>query len=198
MQREAELTLALLGPLESAEEREQRESRESQELFHDIGRALQGSGEKQQKFTLTMSAVEQEGTAGTYTALHELLSGHPSVQEALLDLLTPPEARQLGAAVYVAHQQRQRMKQFVLRLGLAYRHQPAYHARLLRELDSLCTDPALSPATLRTAATRLFKHNSFLLDQFLLLVPRGEVAESSLPSPEVSKCASHPRRSRHG
>ena len=78
------------------------------------------------------------------------------------------------------------MKQFVLRLSVAYRHQPAYHARILRELDNLCSDPHLAPETLRAAASRLFKHNAFLLEQFLLLVPGTEPPEACLPSPEVS------------
>jgi hypothetical protein len=184
-QKEAEMTLALLGPLETAEEREAREARESQDMFEEIGRVVGGSEQQEQHFAAIMAAVEAVGTAGTFTALHALLEGHPGVQELLLDLLSDREARDLGNAVYSAHQQRARMKQFVLRLGLAYRHQPAYHARLLRELDSLCSDPGLSPASLRTAACRLFKHNQFLLDQFLLLVPGIEPPESSLPSPEV-------------
>ena len=184
-QKEAELTLQLLGPLETAEEKEAREARESQEMLDDIRRAVGGSEHQQAQFAAIIAAVESVGTVGTYTALHSLLEGHPVVQETLLDLLSDPEARELGPEVYEAHQQRVRMKQFVLRLGVAYRHQPAYHARVLRELDALCSDPSLTPASLHTAASRLFKHNTFLLEQFLLLVPGGEPPEACLPSPEV-------------
>jgi len=186
-QKEAELTLQLLGPLETAEEKESREARESQEMLEEIRRALVGSEHLQAQFAAIIAAVEAVGTVGTYTALHSLLEGHPAVQETLLDLLSDPEARELGAGVYEAHQQRVRMKQFVVRLGVAYRHQPAYHARLLRELDTLCSDPSLTPASLHTAASRLFKHNTFLLEQFLLLVPGGEPPEACLPSPEVGR-----------
>ena len=184
-QKEAELTLALLGPLETAEEKELREGRESREMFEQIRKAIAGNEGKQQQFAEIIDSVETAGTVATYTALHSLLSGHPVVQESLLDLLTDAEAQELGDLVFTAHQQRVRMKQFVLRLSMAYRHQPAYHARVLRELDSLCSDPHLAPETLRAAASRLFKHNAFLLEQFLLLVPGTEPPEGCLPSPEV-------------
>ena len=77
------------------------------------------------------------------------------------------------------------MKKFILKLGLAYRHQPAYHARVLREFDSLCQDPTLTPDMLKGLAVKLFKNNQHLLDQFLLLVPGVEPPEGMLPSPEV-------------
>ena len=185
-QKEAELTLALVGPLESAGEKELREERESREMFEQIRKAIAGNEEKQLKFTEIIDFVETAGTVATYTALHSLLDGHPIVQESLLDLLSDSEAQELGDLVFTAHQQRVRMKQFVLRLSVAYRHQPAYHARILRELDNLCSDPHLAPETLRAAASRLFKHNAFLLEQFLLLVPGTEPPEACLPSPEVS------------
>ena len=184
-QKEAELTLALLGPLETAEEKELREGRESREMFEQIRKAISGNEAKQQQFAEIIGSVETVGTVATYTALHTLLSGHPIVQESLLDLLSDAEAHELGDLVFSAHQQRVRMKQFVLRLSMAYRHQPAYHARVLRELDALCSDPHLAPETLRAAASRLFKHNAFLLEQFLLLVPGTEPPEGCLPSPEV-------------
>merc|ERR1711909_177321 len=103
----------------------------------------------------------------TYQSLNTLLSGYPLVQEMLLDL------------------QRQNMKKFIYKLGIAYRHQPAYHARVLRELDALCSDPSLTPDMLKGVAVKLFKHNQYLLDQFLVLVPGVEPPESMLPSPEV-------------
>ena len=186
-QKEAELTLALLGPLETAEEKELREGRESREMFEQIRKVISGNDAKQLKFTEIIDSVEAAGTVATYTSLHTLLNGHPVVQESLLDLLSDAEAREVGDLVFTAHQQRTRMKQFVLRLSLAYKHQPAYHARVLRELDSLCSDPHLAPETLRAAASRLFKHNAFLLEQFLLLVPGTEPPEGCLPSPEVRR-----------
>ena len=184
-QKEAELTLALVGPLETVEEKELREGRESREMFEQIRKAIAGNDAKQHRFAEIIDSVETAGTVATYTSLHTLLSGHPIVQESLLDLLSDAEAQELGDLVFSAHQQRVRMKQFVLRLSVAYRHQPAYHARVLRELDALCSDPHLAPETLRAAASRLFKHNAFLLEQFLLLVPGTEPPEGCLPSPEV-------------
>ena len=77
------------------------------------------------------------------------------------------------------------MKKFILKLGVAYRHQPAYHARVLRELDSLCSEPGLGPESLRAAAMKLFRHNQHLLDTFMLLTPGVEPPESLLPSPET-------------
>ena len=76
------------------------------------------------------------------------------------------------------------MKKFILKLNVAYKHQPAYLARVLRELDNLCSDLTLTPEMLRKVAVRLFKHNQHLLDQFLMLVPGVEPPESMLPSPE--------------
>ena len=48
----------------------------------------------------------------------------------LLDLLSSEEAAGLGTEVYVAHAQRMRMKRFLLKLGIAYKHQPAYHVKV--------------------------------------------------------------------
>ena len=184
-QKETELTLALVGQLESSEEREMREARESQEMFQEISRVLADNPECQAKFTNIMAQAGTAGTISTYQALKTLLSGHPLVQEMLLDLLTDSQAASLGNEVYWQHSQRHNMKKFILKLGVAYRHQPAYHARVLRELDTLCGDPTLTPDMLKGVAVKLFKHNQHLLDQFLLLVPGVEPPESMLPSPEV-------------
>ena len=77
------------------------------------------------------------------------------------------------------------MKNFILKFGVAYRHQPAYHARVLRELDALCADSSLTPDILKGVAVKLFKHNQHLLDHFLMLVPGVEPPEAMLPSPEI-------------
>ena len=45
------MTLALVGPLESAGEKELREERESREMFEQIRKAIAGNEEKQLKFT---------------------------------------------------------------------------------------------------------------------------------------------------
>ena len=184
-QKETELTLTLLGQLETLDEKEAREGRECQEMFQEISRVLADSLEYQVKFSNIMGQSGTAGTISTYLALRSLLSGHPLVQEMLLDLLTEVQAGNLGTEVYWQHHQRQSMKKFILKLGLAYRHQPAYHARVLRELDSLCQDPTLTPDMLKGLAVKLFKNNQHLLDQFLLLVPGVETPEGMLPSPEV-------------
>eukprot|EP00092_Neocalanus_flemingeri_P021197 GFUD01022971.1.p1 GENE.GFUD01022971.1~~GFUD01022971.1.p1 ORF type:complete len:1221 (-),score=398.09 GFUD01022971.1:72-3734(-) len=184
-QKETELTLALVGQLETSEERESREARESQEMFQEISRVLADNTDCQSKFANIMSQAGTAGTISTYQALKSLLLGHTLAQEMLLDLLTDSQAASLDSEVYWQHQQRHNMKKFILKLGIAYRHQPAYHARVLRELDTLCGDPTLTPEMLKSVAVKLFKHNQHLLDQFLLLVPGVEPPEGMLPSPEV-------------
>merc|ERR1719318_1699392 len=184
-QKETELTMSLVGQLETPEEKESREARESQEMFLEISRVLADNPECQAKFANIMGQAATTGTISTYQALSSLLTGHPLVQEMLLDLLTDSQAASLGGEVYWQHHQRQNMKKFILKLGVAYRHQPAYHARVLRELDTLCGDPTLTPDVLKGVAVKLFKHNQHLLDQFLLLVPGVEPPEAMLPSPEV-------------
>ena len=184
-QKETELTLALVGPLETQEEKEAREARESQEMFQEITKALADSADGQKQFASIMSTAATVGTIPTYTALFALLADHPTVQELLLDLLTAEEAAELGNSVYWQHHQRSNMKRFIQKLSIAYRHQPAYHARVLRELETVCADPALTADTLHGVAVRLFKHNQHLLEEFVALVPGVEPPESLLPSPET-------------
>ena len=185
VQKETEVTLALVGPLETPEEKEARESRESADIFNEITRVVSDNKEKKLRFAEIMAKASATGTVQTYKDLSALVEGHESVQEILLDLLTDGQAAEAGREVYCLHQQRQNMKKFILKLGVAYKHQPAYHARVLRELDSLCSEPGLGPESLRVAAMKLFRHNQHLLDTFMLLAPGMEPPESLLPSPET-------------
>lgn len=184
-QKEAEVTLALLGELETAEEKEAREARESTEMFEEICNTISGNASLCEEFDHIMSTAIDVGTCQTYLSLHRLLDGHPLVQELLLDLLSPEDSIKLGFKTRVASDQRRRMKRFVLKLARAYQHQPAYHAKVLRELESVSTDPNLTPNTLKLTADRLFKSNQHLLDEFLSLVPGVPTPESMLPSPET-------------
>ena len=185
VQKETEVTLALVGPLETPEEKEARENRESADIFNEIMRVVSDNKDKKLRFADIMARASSEGTVQTYKDLSTLVEGHDGVQEVLLDLLTDGQAAEVGREVYCLHQQRQNMKKFILKLGVAYRHQPAYHARVLRELDALCSEPGLGPDGLRAAAMKLFRHNQHLLDTFMLLAPGVEPPESLLPSPET-------------
>ena len=184
-QREAELTLALVGDLESGEEKEAREARECNEIFQEIMRLVEDTPDKKLRFIEIMSRAGREGTVKTYRELSQLTQSSPRVQEMLLDLLSESEAAEVSREVYWQHHQRHNMKNFILKLNIAYRHQPAFHARVLRELDTLCSDSGLTSDKLKTVATKLFKHNQHLLDHFMMLVPGVEPPESMLPSPEV-------------
>jgi len=187
-EREAQLTLAMIQATEeTTEERECRAERESREMWEEIRRVVDTSGspEKGERLVDIINSAASLGTVGLYSSLNSLVAGEPAVQELLLDLLTPEEAASLGTDTYAAHHQRQSMKRFLLKLGAAYKHQPAYHARVLRELDSLCSHSNLTPEELKEAALRLFKHNQHLLEEFLLLVPGVEPPHSCLPSPET-------------
>ena len=184
-QKEAELTLALVGSLESAEEKEAREARESTEIFQEIMKVVSDNSEKKLKFAEIMSRASTEGPVHTFKDLHHLMDGYAQVQEMLLDLLSESEAAGVSREVYWLHHQRQNMKKFILKLNVAYRQQPAYHARVLRELDNLCSDTSLTTEMVRAVAVKLFKHNQHLLDHFMMLVPGVEPPESMLPSPEM-------------
>jgi hypothetical protein len=48
----------------------------------------------------------------------------------LLDLLSCEEAASLGTEVYAAHAQRMKMKRFLLKLAIAYKHLPTYHVKV--------------------------------------------------------------------
>ena len=183
-QKETELTLALVGPLESPEEREARERKECNKIFQDILKEVEDSAEKKTRFAEIMSAAVTEGTVQTYKDLSLLVDPQSHIQELLLDLLTEGQAESVSREVYLQHQQRQNMKKFILKLNVAYRHQPAYHARVLRELDSMCADDTLTLDVLKAMALKLFKHNQHLLDHFMLLVPGVEPPDGMLPSPE--------------
>jgi hypothetical protein len=51
-------------------------------------------------------------------------------QDLLLDLLSCEEAASLGTEVYAAHAQRMKMKRFLLKLAIAYKHLPTYHVKV--------------------------------------------------------------------
>jgi hypothetical protein len=53
-------------------------------------------------------------------------------QDLLLDLLSCEEAASLGTEVYAAHAQRMKMKRFLLKLAIAYKHLPTYHVKVRR------------------------------------------------------------------
>ena len=183
-QKETELTLALVGPLETPEEREARERKESTKIFEDIMKEVEDLPEKRTRFTEIMMRAATEGTVQTYKDLSELVGPQSHIQELLLDLLSESQAASVSKEVYQLHQQRINMKKFILKLNVAYRHQPAYHARVLRELDTMCADSSLTVEALRALALKLFKHNQHLLDHFMLLVPGVEPPDTMLPSPE--------------
>ncbi len=52
------------------------------------------------------------------------------LQDLLLDLLSCEEAASLGTEVYAAHAQRMKMKRFLLKLAIAYKHLPTYHVKV--------------------------------------------------------------------
>ncbi len=64
-------------------------------------------------------------------------------KELLLDLLSCEEAASLGTEVYAAHTQRMKMKRFLLKLSLAYKHQPAYHVKVgyALQCEKTCCGP---------------------------------------------------------
>ena len=183
-QKETELTLALVGPLETPEEKEARERKESTKIFEEIMKEIEDCPEKKTLFTEIMTRAATEGTVQTYKDLTELVRPQSHIQELLLDLLSESQAAEVSKEVYQIHQQRINMKKFILKLNVAYRHQPAYHARVLRELDTMCADSSLTVEALKALALKLFKHNQHLLDHFMLLVPGVEPPDTMLPSPE--------------
>ena len=104
VQKETEVTLALVGPLETPEEKEARETRESADIFNEIMRVVSDNKEKKLRFAEIMARASAEGTVQTYKELSVLVEGHESVQELLLDLLTDGQAAEVGREVYSLHQ----------------------------------------------------------------------------------------------
>jgi hypothetical protein len=184
-QREVEVTMSLLGNLETQEEREQRELAETQEMFSSIQAVISRAPELENRYDEIIRSAGEDGAKETYSRLHNLLDGHPDVQVLLLDLLSGDEAVSLGPAVFSAYSDRGNLKRFLLKLGIVYRHQPAYHAKVIKELESLSKDSRLTGEGLKNVASRLFRSNQFLLDDFLMLIPGIQPPQSMLPSPEM-------------
>jgi len=185
VQKETEVNLLLLGPLETAEEKETREQKETQELFSALQSLIAGDKALEEKYDEIMGAAAEQGVKHTYLQLHDLATGHPDTQELLLDLLADEDAAELGSEVYAAHSDRSRLKRFLLKLGIVYKQQPTYHLKVLKELESLSKDANLSAERLQNTACRLFRSNQHLLDEFLMLIPGLPPPQSMLPSPEL-------------
>jgi len=177
--------MCLLGQLETQEEKEARESREAQELYSAIQALKDGNPDIAKRYEEIIGLAAELGVKQTFVKLNELMTGHPDIQEMLLDLLSDVDAASLCPEIYDAHCDRARLKRFLLKLGIVYKHQPAYHAKVLKELEALSKDPALTSDRLKTIACRLFKTNQHLLDEFLILIPGIRPPQSMLPSPET-------------
>lgn len=61
--------------------------------------------------------------------LHPLCEGHPTLQEMLLDILTPTDALKLGHEISAQHELRQQMKSFFRKLRIFYANQPFIRTR---------------------------------------------------------------------
>eukprot|EP00088_Acartia_fossae_P027156 TRINITY_DN2790_c0_g1_i3.p1 TRINITY_DN2790_c0_g1~~TRINITY_DN2790_c0_g1_i3.p1 ORF type:complete len:764 (-),score=144.70 TRINITY_DN2790_c0_g1_i3:245-2446(-) len=185
LQREAEATATMLSDcLESTEEREAREQRESQQLFSAMHAVIADNKDLLQRYEEIMGGAEELGVCGTYTQLHDLMSDFPDVQELLLDLLSEEEALDLGLETYSAFCERARLKKFLCKLSIVYKHQPAYHAKVLKELETLSKDTTLTCERLKEISCQLFRNNQHLMEEFQMLIPGIPPPQSMLQSPE--------------
>jgi len=186
VQRETEATVLLLSEsLETPEEKEARELRESQELFSSIQSILTENSELTPRYEEIMNSAGEQGVRQTYSQLNHLMQDYPDVQEMLLDLLTEEDALCLGMNTYNAYCDRNRLKRFLRKLGIVYKHQPAYHVKVLKELETLSKDPTLTSERLKDVSCQLFRNNQHLMEEFQMLIPGIPPPQSMLPSPEM-------------
>jgi len=186
VQREAEITALLLSEnLETQEEKEAREQRESQELFSSINTILQDNPDLTTRYEDIIGTAGDLGVRQTYTQLHDLMQDFPDVQELLLDLLTEEDALCLGMDTYSAYCDRNRLKRFLCKLAIVYKQQPAYHVKVLKELETLSKDSSLTSDRLKDISSQLFRNNQHLMEEFQMLIPGIPPPQSMLPSPEV-------------
>jgi len=61
--------------------------------------------------------------------LHPLCEGHPTLQEMLLDILSPTDALKIGPELSDQYELRQLMKSFFRKLRIFYANQPLIRTR---------------------------------------------------------------------
>jgi len=185
LKKEAEATALMLGAsLESQEEKDAREQRETQELFSNIQSVLLQNPELEPKYQQIISSAGEMGAQQTYLQLHKLMTDHEDVQEMLLDLLSEEDALSLGMTTYSDFAERQRFKRFLYKLNIVYKHQPAYHIKVLKELDVLSKDESLTSEKLKEISCQLFRNNQHLMEEFQMLIPGIAPPASMLSSAE--------------
>ena len=114
-----------------------------------------------------------------FELLHNLCQGIPDLQEVLLDLLTPEQALELNPIVYAQHCLRNDMKEFCQKIKSYYATNHSNQAgqtqaiKVFKELHNFISQDheKITSEELRSFATRLFKGNQQLIDEFIAFLP---------------------------
>ena len=114
-----------------------------------------------------------------FELLHNLCQGIPDLQEVLLDLLTPEQALELNPIVYAQHCLRNDMKGFCQKIKNYYATNHSSQAgqtqaiKVFKELHTFISQDhdKITSEDLRSFATRLFKGNQQLIDEFISFLP---------------------------
>ena len=114
-----------------------------------------------------------------FELLHNLCQGIPDLQEVLLDLLTPEQALELNPIVYAQHCLRNDMKEFCQKIKSSYATNHSSQAgqtqaiKVFKELHNFISQDheKITSEDLRSFATRLFKGNQQLIDEFMSFLP---------------------------
>jgi len=114
-----------------------------------------------------------------FQELHSVCTGHEDLQERLLDILSAEQAMSLGRDVYNQYCQRNDLKKVFQKIKSAFANQPGTQTRILKELQTLLSKPDASLDDLRLFASKTFKSNQVLCEEFLSLLPGGP------PRPDV-------------
>ena len=180
-QREAEATLQLLEP-EDKEAEALRKQYEALEIFMNAKEVL--NPEQHGQFCKIVQDLSLS-TKEKFAELHNLCSGKMELQELLLDLLSPQEALQVGVQIYQQFCVRDATKRFLRKVKKLYVNQPTMHSKLLKDMQSVLSNPDVKIADITNLGQKYFKTNQHLLDEFMSFASGVPYPEGLLPEAEL-------------
>ena len=120
-----------------------------------------------------------------FTELHNICAGKMELQEMLLDLLSAPEALELGTEIYQQFCSRDAVKRFFRKVRILYASQPSMHTRILKEFQTILSNPDVKAEEVSQLGQKYFKTNQHLLDEFMSFVSDVPYPEGLLPEAEM-------------
>ncbi|XP_069685710.1 uncharacterized protein [Periplaneta americana] len=174
--RDMQSTLALLQP-EIPEVREEKSYGFAQAYFLKVKERLEGT-DVYHEFLHTMNEFGTSivDVCDLYRKLTAVLNQHPDLSEEFLAFLLPEQAMKCGKLMeYLIIT---KMKDFFRKLEIFFAKQPQQMRKFYANLSALSSQPNVSVTDIRTALLPLLKGNSFLVDNFLELLPQDRPPES--------------------